>query len=161
MIEKSLLLKKFSFATPSPNLEAIFKAYLVTNSLLKIITERWNQADLSYLNFYFNKAYGKGVIVLVEKDIYYKNVMLFIQHLQSFIIFWDTIFMKANIAIFFQSLALKWYISELSNFNYNILNNNLGMKSWVNTLFHCFKVLTSMVFGLFTNEIFFLNNAPA
>ena len=35
------------------------------------------------------------------------------------------------------------------------------MKSWINTLFHRFKVPTSVAFGLFTNETYFLDDAQA
>ena len=35
------------------------------------------------------------------------------------------------------------------------------MKSWVNTLSHCFKVPTSVAFGLLTDETYFINDAHA
>lgn len=35
------------------------------------------------------------------------------------------------------------------------------MKNWVNTLFHCFKVPTSVTLGLFINKTYSLNNAQA
>lgn len=40
MIEKSLLLRTSFFATPLPNPNVAFKAYPITNSLLKNITEK-------------------------------------------------------------------------------------------------------------------------
>ena len=83
------------------------------------------------------------------------------QCLQSLVIFWGAAFVKTNITTSLQGSALEWYTSELSNFDRNMLNNNPGVKSWVNTLSHCFKVPTSIAFGLFTDETYFLDNAWA
>lgn len=81
MIEKSLLLKEFSSTTPPPNLHATPKVLPGGNSLLKTTTKRGNQANLGYFNPYLNKAYEEGGIVSVEKNIYYRNVILFVQQL--------------------------------------------------------------------------------
>ncbi len=42
-----------------------------------------------------------------------------------------------------------------------MLNNNPGIKNWVNILSNCFKVLTSVALDLFTHETYFLDNARA
>ena len=93
------------------------------------------------------------------KDVYYKNILLFIQRLQCLVTFKRAAFVKANITTSFQGSALKWYISELSNFDHNTLNNNPGMKSWINTFFYCFKVLTSIALDLLTNKTYSFDNA--
>ena len=87
--------------------------------------------------------------------------MFFVQRLQSLIIFWGAALVKANIATSLQSFALEWYTSELSNFNCDALNNDPGVKNWVNTLFYRFNVPISMALGLFTNETYFFDNAQA
>lgn len=78
MIKKSLLLSNSFSTTPPSNPNATPKTHLDTNSLSKATTERWNQADLGYFNYYLNKTYRKCKIVLVRKDVYYRNVMLFV-----------------------------------------------------------------------------------
>lgn len=92
---------------------------------------------------------------------YSKNVVLFVQCFQSLVTFWDITLVKTNIATSLLGSPLEWYTSELSNFDRNTLNNNPGMKSWINTISHCFKVPTSVAFGLFTNETYFLDDAQA
>lgn len=87
--------------------------------------------------------------------------MLFVQRLQSLITFQDTALVKANIAISLQGSVLEWYTSELSNFDRNMLNNDQGVKSWVNTLFHQFIVPTSVALGLLTDEMYSLKDAQA
>ena len=68
---------------------------------------------------------------------------------------------KENIATSLRGSALEWYTSELSDFDRNALNNDPGIKSWVNTLSHCFKVPTSVALGLLTDETYTLDDARA
>ena len=161
MIEKSLFLRDFSSFTPPPDPDAAPKAHPATNSLPKASTKRWNQANLGYFDPHLDRAHGKGEIVLVGKDVYYRNVVLFVQRLQSLVTFRGTALVKANIATLLRGSALEWYSSELSNFDCNALNNDPSVKSWVNTLSHCFKVPTSVVLGLLTNETYSLDDAQA
>lgn len=70
-------------------------------------------------------------------------------------------FVKANIATFLQGSVLKWYTSELSDFDRDTLNNDPSVKNWINTLSHCFKVPTNVALGLLTDETYSLNDACA
>lgn len=66
--------------------------------------------------------------------------------------------MKTNNATSPWGPALEWYISELSNFNRNALNNDLSMKKWIKTLSYCFKELKNVALGLLNNETNFFDN---
>ena len=78
MIEKSLILRDSLLTTPPPNPDAFAKVSTPLDNSTKM-TERWNQADLGYFDPYLDKAHGEGEIVSVRKDVYYKNVVLFVQ----------------------------------------------------------------------------------
>lgn len=159
LIKKSLLLSNSSSSTPLPDPDVVANAYPSTNSLSKASTERWNQADLGYFDLHLNRAHGKGKIVSVGKNVYYKNVVLFLQRLQNLVTFRGTALMKTNIATSLRGSAFECYTCDLSNFNRNAFNNDPGVKSWINTLSHRFKVPTSVALGLLTNETYFFNNA--
>ncbi len=161
MIEKSLLLRDSPSATPPPNPDAAPKAHLGADPLPKSTTERWNQADLGYFDPYLDRAHGERKIVSVGKDVYYRNIVLFVQRLQSLVTFRDAALMKANIVTSLRGSALEWYTSEFSDFDRNALNNDLGVKSWINTLSYRFKVPTSVVLGLLTDETYSLDDARA
>ena len=126
MIKKSLFLKDSASSTPNPN--ASSKA-LPPTDLQSRATDRWNQSDLSYFNPHLDKAHGEGEIVSVGKDVYYRNMVLFVQRLQNLVTFKGVALVKANIATSFRGSALEWYTSELSDFNRNALNNNPSVKS--------------------------------
>lgn len=78
IIKKSLLLTDFTSVTPLPDPDATPKALPDDDFLLKTSIKRWNQANLRYFKLYFDKAHEKGEIVLVGKDIYYRNIIFFI-----------------------------------------------------------------------------------
>lgn len=61
------------------------KSSLLPESSLK--NERWNQAKLGYFNSHLDGAHGKGEVVSLGKEVYYKNVVLFVQQIQSLITF--------------------------------------------------------------------------
>lgn len=42
------------------------------------MNKRWNQAKFEYFDLYLNRAYGNGEDILIEKEVYYKNIILFI-----------------------------------------------------------------------------------
>ena len=155
MIEKSLLLRKSSL-----NPDATPKVHTGADSLPKTITKRWNQANLGYFDPHLDtKAHGEGEVVSVGKDVYYRNVVLFMQHIQNLVTFKGAALMKANIPISLRGSALKWYTSELAEFGRDALDNDPGMKSWINTLSQRFKVPISVALGLFTDETYLHDNA--
>ncbi len=161
MIEKSLLLRESPSATPPPDPDAAPKALLGADSLPKVLTERWNQVDLGYFDSHLDRAHGEGGVVSLGKDVYYNNVVLYVQRLQSLVTFKGAALVKANVVTSLRGSALEWYTSELSDFDRDALNKNLGVKSWINTLSHCFKVPTSVAFDLLTDETYSLEDVRA
>ena len=81
MIKKSLLLRESPSATPPPDPDANPKTLPGSDPLPKTPIKRWNQANLGYFDSHLDRADGEGEIVLVGKDVYYRNVVLFVQRL--------------------------------------------------------------------------------
>lgn len=81
IVKKSRLVRESLSATPPSDHDATSKVNLGNNSVPKTITKWWNQVDLGYFNSHFDRAHGKGEIVSVRKDVYYRNVVLFVQRL--------------------------------------------------------------------------------
>lgn len=87
MIKKSLLLRDSPSATLFLNYDIVLKLHPTTDFLPRASTERWNQANMIYFDLHLNRIHGKGEIVLLGKDVYYRNVILFVQRLQSLVTF--------------------------------------------------------------------------
>lgn len=146
---------------PNIDLLTIFLSLIKTTSTPKPLAERWNQANLGYFNPLLDKVHGEYKIVWVGKDIYYRNVVLFVQRFQSLVTFWGVALVKVNIAILLQGSVLECYTFKPGDFDCNVLNNDSGLKSWINTLFHSLKIPTSVVFGVLTNKIYFFDDVWA
>lgn len=97
----------------------------------------------------------------IRKKVYYRNLVLFVQQIQSFVIFRVVCLVKANISTFFRSSTLDFYSSKLSDFDSDALKNGSGMKSCINTPFHCFKVSRSVALNLLTDKTYSLDNTRA
>lgn len=106
MIEKFLLFRDSPLTIPPPNSDASVKMSTPPDNPTKI-AKVWNEANLSYFDSHLDKAHGEEEIVSVGKDVYYKNMVLFVQRLQSLIIFKRAALVKANIATSFQGSALE------------------------------------------------------
>lgn len=158
IIKKPLLLKNSPSATLLPDFDPCAKASTPSNTFPKL-TERWNQDKLGYFDPYLNKTHGDREIVFIKKHVYYRNVVFFVQRLQNLVTFKETALVKASFATFFCNSILECYISKFSNFDCDALNNNPSVKSWISTLSNCFKVPTSIDFGLLIDKIYSLNDA--
>lgn len=97
MIEKTLLLRESGSSTPPLDPNASSKLSSPADLPSKS-TKRWNQADLGYFNPHLDKAQGEGIVISVGKDVYYRNIVLFVQHLQSLVTFKGAALVKANVA---------------------------------------------------------------
>ena len=122
--------------------------------------ERWNQADLGYFDPYLDiKAHGLGEVVSIRKDTYYENAVLFVQKVQNLVTLKGATTVKANMGTLLFAYVLEWYTSEVSDFDHDEWNNELGIKSWINTLSQQFKIPTIVALGLLTDETYSLEDA--
>lgn len=77
IIEKALLLRESGSSTPLTNSNAPSKLFLPADFSSKS-TEQWNQADLGYFDPHLDKAHGESKVISVGKDVYYRNIVLFV-----------------------------------------------------------------------------------
>lgn len=78
LIEKMLIANAFS-SLSILLADTAHKPSKLTNTFLK--NKRWNQTELGYFDLYLDRAYGKGKIVSIGKEVYYRIMVLFIQRI--------------------------------------------------------------------------------
>ncbi len=122
--------------------------------------EQWNQIDFGYFDSNVDdKANGAGELVSVEKDVYYRNVVLFTQRIQNLVTFRSATLVKANVATSFWGSDVEWYTFELDDQERKGLHRDLCVDSWITKLSRRFKVPTSIAWGFPTSKSYSLNNA--
>ena len=62
--------------------------------------------NFDYFDSYFNKSYDEDEIVIVKKDIYFRNVILFIERLKDTIFVKDFFIIKINLNIVLKDTIL-------------------------------------------------------
>lgn len=95
----------------------------------------------------------------VGKDVYYQNVVLFVQRIQNLVTFKKAALVRTNIPTSLWGSALEWYTSELDDQERENLNKDAGIDNWISTLSQRFKVPTSVALGFLTSESYSLDDA--
>lgn len=138
MFESFMVLNRSSSPKPKslqpPSSLLHFEPFIFPSEQLTRV-KRWNQADLGYFDPHLNKkAYGPGEIISVGKDIYYRNVILFVQCIQNLVIFKRVALVRSNIPTSLHGSALEWYTLKLNDQERESLNKDAGIDNWIFTL---------------------------
>lgn len=75
--------------------------------------DRWNSSNLDFFDSHLDKSFTKDDVIIVNKDVYFRSVILFINRIRDLIITKNSIIIKININIAFRDTALAWYTTEL------------------------------------------------
>ena len=123
-------------------------------------TKRWNIADVEYFDSYLNKSYDEDEIVTVEKNIYYRNVMLFVKKIKDIAQIKDSTIVRTDLNECLREVAQDWYIVELFNLERIELRFDINeMNAWCDALIERFKKLTEIVLNKLTIEKYILKDA--
>lgn len=66
--------------------------------------------------------------------------------------------MKSHISILLRDLVLEQYTLKFDDINYDEMNNNLGLGTYITTLSQQFKMLTSMMLRFLTDKVYSLED---
>lgn len=70
--------------------------------------------DIDYFDPHLDEAYGKGDIVQMGKDVYYRDVHLFLGQAKSVAMAKGTLPVRNSLHICLRGDAQAWYVAELS-----------------------------------------------
>lgn len=97
-----------SYPKPKPLPSLLHSEPFVFPSKQPTQVKCWNQANFGYFDPHLNeKTHGPGKVVLVGKDVYYRNVILFVQRIQNLVTLKEAAFVRSNIPISLRGSALK------------------------------------------------------
>ena len=106
-----------------------------------------------------NKSYGKGKVVTVGKDVYYRLVILFIERIKDLASVKGAILVRSNINTCLRGAALTQYTAELSNLErVGLRADENDIKEQYNTLTKRFKQATGIALSQLILEKYTLYN---
>ena len=83
--------------------------------------------ELGYFDPHLDLSHGEKEVVTVRKDVYYRNVVFFVQHVWDLVAFKGVNLVKTNLTILLHGASLEWYNSELDESDRDGLRKTSGM----------------------------------
>ena len=121
-------------------------------------TSAWRSEDLDFFDPHLpvTSKYGSESMVRDGKDVYYRNVHLFIERILNLAVTKDHDVVKTNLNTCLQDIALIWYIDELTALKRFELRQIDLTKKWINSLKKRFKLNQFVAISSLIAEKFFI-----
>ena len=126
---------------------------------------KWNFANLDFFDFYYDdKSLANEVsfIVNTEKNIYFKNVHLFIVRAKKMIFTRDDQLVKDNLWFSLKNIALKWWTNELFDVERRMIKMTMieqeELFEWISLLHDRFKQSINVVMNNLMQQRYILRN---
>ncbi len=75
------------------------------------------RAELGYFDLHLDRCHVEGEIETIGRDLYYRNVILFVQRIQDLIAFESIELVKENFMTLLHWVSFEWYTSEFDESN--------------------------------------------
>ena len=115
-------------------------------------TPKWNPVELNFYDFnYDDKTFSNDDASMkhAEKNIYFKNVHLFVIRVKEIAMIKNNQLRKNNLWTCLSNIALKWYINELNDTDRRMLrmtmNNKNNLIKWITRLINRFKKFSNII----------------
>ncbi len=95
--------------------------------------------DIGFFTPHLDEAYGKGDIVQMGKDVYYRDVHLFLGQAKAAATIKGSHLICISLHICLREDAQQWYAAELLDLQRDGLHGGLGLDNWIQTLTARFK----------------------
>lgn len=122
--------------------------------------DRWNLFDLEFFDFNLDKSFDNDDVVTVNKNVYFRNVILFIDKVRDLIVIKNSTTVRANINTALRDSALIWYIAELFNLKkIDLRADHNDVKEWCKILLIRFRENFDVALTHLTSEKYTLYDA--
>ena len=117
------------------------------------------EEELGFFDLYLTNSLGLGDIMTINKELYYRLVILFIDRIADLATVKPVALVRANINIYLRGITLSWYILELNNAKRSDLRNNINdIKLWIKSLKRRFKMLITVALQQLTTIKYIIND---
>ena len=102
---------------------------------------RWNAAEIEFFDPLYDEksAATENAIEHSEKDIYFRNVHVFIEKVKDMTQIKDDILIRNNLYSCLRDIALAWYTSNLSDDHKRLIKFDTEIDEWIRILLKKFK----------------------
>ena len=129
---------------------------------------KWNSTDFDFFDFHYDDKFivsEASVIVHIDKDIYFRDVHLFIVRVKKLIITKDEQLVRNNLWFSLQNIALEWWIDELSKTKRRmtrmIMIDQKKLVEWISLLHRKFKQSINVIMNSLIQQRYILRDAAS
>ena len=133
------------------------------DSTKKAIAENrsiWNSNDIDFFDFNYEKksAVIEEILTHSKKNIYYRNVHVFVKKIKKMIIVFDVEQIRRNLFSCLKDTTFMWHTTKLSNITRRILIYEKNVNEWITTLIIRFKFQTTTATTQFFRKTYIMKN---
>ena len=122
--------------------------------------DKWNSSDLSYFNLLLNKSHDEEDVITLKKNVYYWNVILFVERIRNLANVKNFTIVRNNINTALRDSTLKWYTFELFNLKKIKLRfDDNDVKKWCFAFIVRFKKTIEVALIKLTSEKYIVHDA--
>jgi hypothetical protein len=115
--------------------------------------------DVKFFDSQLNSSYDSDDVVQVERNLYYRNVYLFVKRIKNVVIMSETDAVRINLSTCLRDSTQVWYIENLSDLKKKTLCTlDEDADHWCNALLKKFKKSMTSVFNYLIIERYILND---
>ncbi len=128
---------------------------------IKLRSNRWVTADLRF----FDSTYDEKILTTIEsmqhakKNIFFKNIHLFIDRVKNFAMIKDYDTMKNNLYTCLRDMTMTWYTIEFFEKIKKLIKTKNNLNVWERYLIKRFRKRSTMTMITITRERYILENA--
>ena len=87
---------------------------------------KWKAEELGFFDLYLMSSLGLEDVVIMNKKLYYRSAILFIDRIADLATIKLVVLVRANINIYLRGAALLWYMLELNDAKRSNLRNDIN-----------------------------------
>jgi hypothetical protein len=115
--------------------------------------------DVKFFDSQLNSLYDSSDVVQIERNLYYKDVYLFVKRIKNVVIMSETDAVRTNLSTCLRDSTQVWYIEDLSDLKKEALRTlDEDVDHWCNALLKKFKKFVAFVLNYLIIERYILND---
>ena len=129
---------------------------------------KWNSVDLDFFDFFYDDKFlvnEASFIVNIDKNIYFRDVHLFIVRAKKMTLTRDEQLIRDNLWFSLRNTVLKWWTDELSDVERRLIRmimiDQKKLSKWISLLHARFKQFTNVIMNSLMQQRYTLRDAVA
>ena len=132
------------------------RQFMTSSSTAKFVQSdnRWNAAEIEFFDSLYDEksAAIENVIEHSEKDIYFRNVHVFIERVKDMTQIKDDILIRNNLYSRLRNIAFAWYTFNFSDDHKRLIKFDIEVDEWIKILLKKFKQSSKTVLATVIKE---------